>query len=485
MSLSKKWIWPALILLTLIAWPIVTYQDTSVVLVSVIGFSLLTIWLCSMLSQNISDEDRWVLLILAAGFLLKLLYIIYTNVGIRQHDVHSFAEDVNGHAGYIKYLLANGHLPDFDPREQFQFYHPPVHHIISALWVKLNLALGVSQPVCWENIQILTLFYSSACMILMYQLLKELGFHGKALLMSLTLFCFHPYFMFLAGSVNNDTLSVLFMMLTMLYTLRWAKNPSFKNIIILALAIGLGMSTKLSVSYLAPATALVFLYKLLTTKDWVKTLLPQFVVFAIVCIPLGVWWHIRCLVLFGLPLGYVPAITKDTSQYLGNTYSVWQRFFDLSWEQFEYLYISFGGEGTTYADHNILLTLLKSAVFEEQTLTRYNPLVKPASYVLFFSNLVLVGYSLWGMIRSGKRFDFTQKLTLYVTYVIVFVSFIAFCFGYPHVCTQSYRYITPTLFVGIAGLANLWESGKKTRVLDCALIVFCIASTAQFLLLGL
>ena len=106
-------------------------------------------------------------------------------------------------------------------------------------------------------------------MILMYRLLRELSFQGLSLLLPLAVFCLHPYMIFLAGSINNDMLSILFMLLTMLYTLRWSQKPCFKNIVILALSIGLGMSTKLSVAYLAPATALVFLWKLLHTPDHV------------------------------------------------------------------------------------------------------------------------------------------------------------------------------------------------------------------------
>lgn len=111
------------------------------------------------------------------------------------------------------------------------------------------------------------------------------------------------------------------MLLVMLYTLRWSYKPCMRNIIFLALAIGLGMSSKLSVAYMAPATALVFLWKLLHTRGWICSLLPQFIVFALICLPLGLWWYIRCYVLFGLLFGYVPALSTDSSQYLGTSYT--------------------------------------------------------------------------------------------------------------------------------------------------------------------
>ena len=102
-------------------------------LVSVAGFSILTLGLCWILAKDVAQEEKWVILILAAGFLLKLVYVLYTGIGTLQHDVHSFTDSTNGHAGYIRYLYTYGHLPDFDPRQEFQFYHPPLHHILSAL----------------------------------------------------------------------------------------------------------------------------------------------------------------------------------------------------------------------------------------------------------------------------------------------------------------------------------------------------------------
>lgn len=76
-------------------------------------------------------------------------------------------DNIYGHAGYIRYLYDNGHLPDFDPLSRSQHYQPPLHHALCALWMRLNTAfLGLSlnqaaeshcrfspcfipPPVCW------------------------------------------------------------------------------------------------------------------------------------------------------------------------------------------------------------------------------------------------------------------------------------------------------------------------------------------------
>ena len=64
------------------------------------------------------------------GIFIKLYYINYTETWERQHDVISFGAD-EGHAAYIEYILNNKSLPDFDPREKWGFFQPPLHHIIS------------------------------------------------------------------------------------------------------------------------------------------------------------------------------------------------------------------------------------------------------------------------------------------------------------------------------------------------------------------
>ncbi|CAG9701839.1 hypothetical protein CNEO_10310 [Clostridium neonatale] len=43
-----------------------------------------------------------------------------------QHDVNLKC----GHMEYIKYIVSNNSLPEVNT---YQFYHPPLHHIIAAI----------------------------------------------------------------------------------------------------------------------------------------------------------------------------------------------------------------------------------------------------------------------------------------------------------------------------------------------------------------
>ncbi|MCD8026293.1 MAG: hypothetical protein LUF33_05045 [Clostridiales bacterium] len=122
--------------------------------------------------------QRIVLLLFAVGFLLRLTYVLYTSCMERQHDVTTIGSG-EGHLGYIEYLYQNASLPDFDVRTVWQFYHPPLHHFFSALWMKLLTVFGAGYEQACESIQILTLFYSSCCMIISYKIFKSFYLRGR------------------------------------------------------------------------------------------------------------------------------------------------------------------------------------------------------------------------------------------------------------------------------------------------------------------
>ena len=160
--------------------------------------------------------------------------MLYTDISVRQHDVGNFDMEI-GHCGYIRYFYENFNLPDFDVRNYWQFYHPPFLHIIAALWMRLQTFLGIDYYAAGENVQILTLFYSSICMVLSYKIFRQLGLKGRGLVCAVAIVAFCPTFYIMAGSVNNDILSIAFMLAAVLNTLYWYKNPTFPRIMAISL----------------------------------------------------------------------------------------------------------------------------------------------------------------------------------------------------------------------------------------------------------
>lgn len=459
--------------------------------------------------KELTEECLAVLLILA-GFLLRLLYVLYTPVTARQHDVYLFS-GTKGHAGYIMHFYHTLRLPDFAPNSVSQFYHPPLHHFLEALWMRLQTTLGVSLTAAAENTQLLTLLYSSLCMPVVYQTLKLLKLRGRALLIPLAILCFHPTFILMAGSINNDILMTLLTLTAFWAALRWYEAPSVKRILPVALAMGFAMMAKLSAFLAAPAIGLLFLMRLFSDCNQntgkvrgrlIRRYLFQFALFALICCPLGLWWPLYSYFVWNVPLGYVPSLPLTSHQYIGD-HSLWERLW-ITKDQLSSVYVAWADiPGHTYYEFNLFTGLLKTSMFDESTLfvsgTAVGTLGSLFSILLFYVNLLLILLSVAAipicLIRRYRLRDAHVTLSCLCLGLTVFISYISFCFGYPHTCTQNFRYAIPTLLVACLFLGR-WLEGLKQRPstaltrtiffgVDCLTALFCIASAAVYGLLGL
>ncbi len=473
------------------------------------GLLLIGIALILFINGQLTQK-RGFMLLLAAGFLLRLCYVLYTTAATRQHDVWYFSDgnflffENQRHAEYIEYIAANLKLPHLDPTTVglSQLYHPPLHHLLAGLWLRLNTALGVEYAVAVENIQLLTLFYSSAVMVVAYRILRLLKCKGFSLFLPLSLVVFHPTFILMAGSVNNDLLSIALAIYALYATLRWAKNPTAKTIIPIALGIGGAMMAKLSGGMVAPAVALVFLWKwweAIKKKDGSgKKLFWQFALFGTICVPLGLWWQVKNMVAFGVPLTYVPALSENSGQYIGD-YTPLQRFLDLPQTGLQEIFVAWNKQGSPvdYNEYNMLLALLKSSVFGEFTLfDSASPMgVQQAgvtvSKILFYANTALIGCSLCSGVYLFMKKE-QRKSPAFWLFTLVWggllLSYIRFCFAYPQTCTQNFRYAVPTLMAGCVWL-GLGIKYTKNRifcgVITAFTLVFCLGSALCYTLLGL
>ena len=400
-------------------------------------------------AQKLSTRNI-LLLLLAAGFIMRVSYILTMTAGMIQHDVYSLGDGA-GHAGYIEYLYANGHLPDFDVREIDQFYHPPLHHIIAALWMHLQTLIGVTYAEAYENIQILTLFYSTVCLILSYKIFRCLGLYGGGLLGATAIIAFCPTFYIMSGSINNDILSITFALGAILNTLYWYRSRSIKRILAIALCIGLGMMTKLSVWMVAPAIAFVFIYVFFTNLKDLKKYIVQFSAFICVCAPIGLFWSVRNFLRWQVPFTYVQRLSEKASQYIGDV-PFWQRMFDLSPHQFADVSPQFTMYKNAYNEYNPLIAFFKTSVFDESIAVRRFPKIQGFSHVLFFAAVILgliaFGAMIFMLIKKVKSPDVVQKAFVFLLFTVFLGMYYSFCFDFPHVCTMNVRYGVPLLVIG-------------------------------------
>lgn len=432
------------------------------------------------------DDAVIIAVLIALGIAIRFVYILYTGTIDRQHDGGDFS-DIRGHMGYIKYWYASGlKLPDYDVRIYEQHYHPPLHHWLMALLLRLLTSLGVSFPTAAEAIQILPMLYSSLTMIVCYRVFRLVKLKGKPLIAAMALICFHPTFIIFAGSYNNDMLLMLFMMAAILWVLRWYREPVMRHIIPLALCIGLGMMTKLSGWMVAPAVAFVFLVILIKNIKKPLRYIGQYAVFGLICIPLGIWWQVRNLIKFQVPLSFIPSFGEQSFMYSGNM-PLAQRLFSFGNGQLDFVYGSITLVGAPYNEYNPTLGLFKTAMFDEcnnsindihfPQIHFTGPILFWISVVLFLTAFICFVVS---MIRKSEGLDGTERVYFSLLFGVELVFFYIFALTYPHSCTFNIRYCMPLIPLCAMGLAlALQRSESRAGVVSTwfrrAMYTLCVA----------
>lgn len=195
------------------------------------------------------DEDRLVRYILFIGYVMRIGYMLYTPCTVRQHDLRTLTIDDNGNAAYILTIL-NGHLPTSN---EGQFYHPPLYYSLSAvvIWA-LRPILNSTETIDMINCaRLISCIFSCATLYAVKSLCETLQIRK---IIPLVLVAFLPHFYLMGGRVNNDAIALFFMTIILLFSIRWYKDQSIKNTVILALGFGLGMLSKMSVALLAVPT---------------------------------------------------------------------------------------------------------------------------------------------------------------------------------------------------------------------------------------
>ncbi len=438
--------------------------------------------------------QNWIWAAMLAGYILRQFQVFLTNVMQQQNDIGTFSQGDVGHLGYIYNIYKYTALPEGSPIGKWQYYHPPLSHAIMGVWAKINALFGMTEEVIVENLQVLALFFSTMILIVAYKIMKEITSNQKGILIGILLIAFFPYLLEYAGAVNNDTLSTLLGLVTILYMIRWYKKNTWKDIIICALAIGCGMMAKLSVVMVVPAMACVFIYKMIKKRKFVMLYLKQYFVFGMISIPLGIWFPVRNFILHKVPLNYVPVIGPEFQQNMENLYTVPQRLFEVTWAQLKPLWLP-QVRGTEEFTYNIGIMFSKYCAFGE---TQYFPTTQWSKFigtlmyvmilVLFVFSIVLV--SVW--IKKAK-IDKVIKFFLVGSVGIILLAYVKFCFDYPCVCTANIRYVLISIVLifcmmaaGIGEMKNTprTENIMARNIFKCFIAAYvCINTIGLFSLL--
>lgn len=413
--------------------------------------------------KKLTTEDK-VFLVILGGVIIRSFYVVFTGVSDRQHDEGYFSglsdDLVNpGHLGYIEYLCKFGHLPNFSPYKLFSYYHPPLHHIISCLFIDLQLLFDVNERLAFENIQALTFLYSSLCLPIAYGILKRIKCSNTCMVLGMALLTFHPGMIYMSGSVNNDMLCTLFTFTCFHFSLEWMQHKTLPNLIKIALSLGFGMITKLNCAIMAFPLAVVFLIHFISEckakRVWKS--IKEFALFGVVTAGIGLSWVIRNLVFYNTNPG-VPAMTEESIQYIGDL-SFWDIYGITPPLELEYPFHTLNGEQIC----NIWQILFRTSIFDEVRPELSDFLLIACQTALLLA--MILGFIFFFVtiamqIREIKKGDKELGIFLLVGYVMVVLTFILFVIKYPFTCSANYRYVVIGLLFTAISLLQLSDKPR-------------------------
>lgn len=456
--------------------------------IMVLGYVLITGYGFFIRNKKQLTHEALIVLIFALGFMLKLGYVLYSDILTRQNDVAVFEEGNYNffHSGYILYVRDNFALPQSDVREMGQFYHPPFHYFVSAVFLKVYEIFLPKGTHNYEGLQALSLLWSQFAVVMIYKNLKLLGISKESCPTAAAVISAFPTFTILAGSVNNDILSILLFFTAFYFGLKWFKEGKWKNIIFSALATGLGMMTKLSVGLIAFPLGFLFIVKLIkdlkVRKEGGKTFL-NLAVFGLISAPLGLWYQIRNYLMYKVPLSYV--LRSDNYYQDISRFTPVQRLFGFYGFPIEDYYINLGSDGEQ--DYNIFITEVKTLLFGEDNY-RDDFTMSMAGYALLITLLIMILIAAAGfvvtVIKAKKSEDIWGDISMILLAVTQVGSIITFSLKYPHICSMNFRYSTPLILCGILFYTKISDIKLKgankdlvtkiTRAVAVAFMVFAI-----------
>lgn len=448
-----------------------------------------------------------ILALILSGIFIKCYYISYTESWERQHDVISFGAD-EGQAAYIEYLLNNRHLPDFDPREKWGFFQPPLHHIVSAFTIYVSEKLGASEHRAQENTQVVTCFYMIVLLILSaFIFVKAKGtdrvfsksgrqkLETEGGIVFLAIVALHPLYTLLAGSINNDSLSLLLALISVIIAVKWFDNPGFFTTVILAVTIGLAMAAKLTGGLVAVPVGILMIMRFfgfdnryissgnskITISDRLRLFFGKYfaksLVFAVIVVPLGLGFQIYNKVRWGVPVNYIPGVGEQFDASL----TVADRIFDIK-PGLSKVYTLMIKRGDSFDEYNLPLAVIKTSLFGEYSFEDVSRWMKPLTLILFISALLLMVYALFAtfvMTFSGKsRLSAKWKVALFGTYITYLVSYVLFAVKYSNFSAQDFRYAA--ICVVCEGIfAGLYTDSLKNKKVKSAVIIVALLFAAS------
>ena len=414
-----------------------------------------------------------IVLICVLGILIRGIYISKNKIGKNQYDSKIWAlnklEDYEeaykfneknigsgGHLYYIMLLYKDFNLPDSDGG---QYYHPPLHHLVEAIWLRVMDVFPLNAMQKIESLQIISFIYSLLILLFSYKILGKLKLGPKGKILSMILLNFSTMYIYMSGFINNDILLTLFLVMNLYFLIKWYENSSWKNTILVALTLGLGMNVKTSMVVMLAPAMIVYFKKLIETvveeKKYGK-LICEMLVLVLIVTPLGLWYQIRLALkfdwdFFAVQMPYEHFSVKDAT--------FWQRWGIISKELLDNTILVKNNNIVSYVINSFLYCLGNFANI--------------MGYTLKGVFLILICIIIFSILKHCfKKKEEKIKNILIITFVLWIIAFIYFNVSMPYSCTMNSRYIV-ILFV--IGMIMLGLEVDKTKNKYWSIFIYLIS----------
>ena len=179
-------------------------------------------------TKKLTDEAL-ITLIFTAGFVMRLGYTLYTGIYTRQCDLGEFTEGKYNlwHSGYILYVRDHGWIPDFNVMNKGEFYHPPFHYFVSAVFLKITGLFGLKGTRYYETLQALSMLWTQFALIMAYKVVVKVGIRKESRITAACIISAFPALTLMSASVNNDILSIMFFFTGFYFGLKWFEEGTW------------------------------------------------------------------------------------------------------------------------------------------------------------------------------------------------------------------------------------------------------------------
>ncbi|MCH5184500.1 MAG: glycosyltransferase family 39 protein [Oscillospiraceae bacterium] len=445
--------------------------------------AILCVGLCAVADayKGRLTSEKIIFLLLFIGVIMRCGYTVYTHAFTRSHDIGVNNETGVGHWGYINHVM-NGRLP---PSNEYQFYQPPFYYMISSLFIRIAMIFTGSRK--WSDFMFMAQTVSCTAsvigLITLPAVMNKLNIKKSAQIIPVAVTALYPVQFMTAGSMNNDALVFMFMMLSLYSTLLWARERRLKYIIFIALSTGFGMMTKINCGVTALITGPIMLYFLFTgicsgKRCELKSLIFQLCVFAVIVFPLGLWYPIRNLILFDQPLNYVHILGTNSFVYTGDA-SWYDRWLNIPF--FDFIKNPYTDMGS---DTSIWMLLIKTGVHGEWS---FDWLAPAAAWLIEYVHAAVILMTVISAVFSVIRLK-GNKAAVYssgAVWGLMTILYIMFNIQYPYSCSADFRYMLLWQVSGAALTGIFAEYLKNTgnKLSVCAYNTICVL-TASFCILS-